>query len=743
MAKTRKKKHRNSQRRRGGVLGMVLCFLLGLIIGFGGFAGGILSIGAFLYKQPVDKTIATIEQYIPVDLYGTLFGKDGKDGYFNEKYATLKVTDLLGDSFDAIGALADGGSLSALNEVSPKIGALVDKLLKKTDKYAIPLEKDTLMNTALNKIPQYLGDKLKEIPLGDLLRNFDMGDEPLIMAISYGEEGVDYTIDANGDVTMLGAAKKTTVNDLLSGGFDSVLDKLTLDSIMTIDPSNSMMCTLAYGSSNRYTVDGDGKIQMTQITYTYEDRGDGYKLYNDKDEAVSATVETIAADTLKVTLENGSVQYVSLTAGVGLAFNDEALTTPVNYKKVRLSDVTSDAMALIDEIYLKDALSVDAKAHKVLISLAYGAEGVDFNYVGEGDNKTIEMIGSAKPRTIGELRTRGGNLINEIPLSDIMYADTENALVMYLLYGREGIHYAVNTGGEIVMLQKQIAIRNNAAYNEYGEALSGYTLDTANSYFAFNDKEYNYVASGLTLETADGTADIYYLTDMEGSAVYFERTMLGDMAGSNNIITSLTKRITLKDVIDEETMNSNLFFKHVQNETIETLPKAINNLTLQDVYENDIYKTDSNGNFLDKNGNITTNKEDYVVKGIWWYLLHDAEKCSTTHVSCDGKCIENYNITELSKLVPNMQENVHLSTLNDLSSNGLVQFSGSTLTSPIKTQVTIPGVSTIYVYVTDKNGNKVLASEAFAGKTTLGSLTVEEILKYVDGIINVFSVIEG
>ena len=231
---------------------------------------------------------------------------------------------------------------------------------------------------------------------------------------------------------------------------------------------------------------------------------------------------------------------------------------------------------------------------------------------------------------------------------------------------------------------------------------------------------------------------------MSGNAVYFTKTTLGDLAGNSNLITSLTKRITLKDVIDEETMNSNLFFKHVQDETIETLPSAINNLTLQQVYANEIFKQDANGNFLDKNGNITTNKDEYVVKGIWWYLLHDENNCKANHgVGCDRKCVEDYNVTQLSKLVPNMQENVHLSTLNDLADNGLVQFSGSTLDSPIKTQVTVPVLGTYYVKVKDSNGNTVNASEAFAGKASLGELTVEEILQYVDGVINLFAQIEG
>ena len=125
---------------------------------------------------------------------------------------------------------------------------------------------------------------------------------------------------------------------------------------------------------------------------------------------------------------------------------------------------------------------------------------------------------------------------------------------------------------------------HQAVWVEFVEKLSGYTLDTANfTYTASDGTQYKYIAStGLTIKTEDETlADVYYLTDLEGNPVYFPKTKLGDMTGSNNVINSLTKRITLKEVIDEETMGSNLFFKHIQDETIATLPNAINRVCRQ------------------------------------------------------------------------------------------------------------------------------------------------------------------
>ena len=717
--------------KKGGLLGKLLCLLLGIVIGAGGVIGGVVGAGYYVYTHPLNQTVSLIDKYVPADVYAMLFGTEDKGGFLNEKYASLKVSELLGDGLDAVKGLSQNGSLSALNEISPKVGDLVSKLLAKTEKYAIPLDKDTLMSKSIKDIPKYLGDSVKATALGDLLDALGKGNEPLLMSISYGAEGVDYTLDENGKVVMLGNAQKTTVNDLLAeGGMTKIIDKLTLDSVMTVDANDTVMCAIAYGSSNRYTV-ADGKVTMTQVTYTLEDKGSGAKLYDDKDVAVAATANTVSANLMTLTFANGETQYVSLNAdGVGKAFSDAALTSPVLYKKTRIGDLTEDSMSVINNIYLKDALGVDADGHKVLISLAYGEENVDFRYVGEGESKAIEMIGSAKPRTIGELRNRGGNLINDIPLSDIMTADKDEPIVMYLLFGRENIHYTIDGNGAVTMLQKQIALIGKVAYNEYGEKLSGYTVDTANKLYTDTDgNEYKYTSSGLTTETADGTAAVYYLTDLEGNAVRFPKTKLGDLTGSNNVITSLTKRITIKEVIDEETMSTNKFFKHVKDETIESLPGAIDNLTLQQVYATEIYKTNADGEFIDKNGNVTTNKNEYVIEHEWWYLLHDEQLCSAEHgADRDKQCIQDYKITELNVLIDNMRKNIEAATLYQLKEDKMLDaLDDNTLNSSVKTKI---------------GGQSIDMTGLPTDKNTLGEFTVVEMLNYVNAIFKAVDLLE-
>ena len=719
--------------KKGGILGKILCFFLGLIVGVGGVIGGVVGAGYYVSTQPLDKTVNLVDKYVPADLYATLFGTEDKKGFLDSKYASLKVKDLLGDTLKAVNGIGKEGSLADFNNISPKVGTIVANLLKKTEKFAIPLDQNVLMTTPYKQLPTYFGNSVKATPVGDLLNGMGKGNDPLIMAISYGEEGVDYTLDADGKVVMKDGVKKTTVNDLMKeGGVDAILDKLPIDSVMTVDTNDTVMCAIAYGSSNRYTVK-ENKAYMTQVTYTIEKDGDSYKLYDDRDELVLATPKLLDTNLLELTFVGGEVQYVSFRAnGTGVAFADQALTTPILYKKTKIGDLTDDSMAVINNIYLKDALDVDAKEHKVLISLAYGEENVDFQYVGEGENKTIEMIGNAKPRTIGELRNRGGDLINDIPLSDIMTPNEDEPVVMYLLYGRENVHYSSDGSGNVTMLQKQIGLIGNVVYNEYGEKLDGHTVNTETSVYTDSDgNQYKYVASTLpAIETADGNATVYLLTDLEGNEVYYQKTTLGDMSGGNNIITSLTKRITVGEVIDEETINTNKFFKHVKDETIDSLPSAIDTLTLQQVYDTEIFKTDANGNFLDINGNVTTNKDEYVVEHEWWYLLHNKDVCTAEHgASCDKECIQDYKITEMDTLIENMRKNIEEATLYQLKEDGMIEhLDDSTLDSKIKTSI---GTQSI-----DMTGLPT-------GKQKLGEYTVVEMLNYVDAIFKAVEALEG
>ena len=686
----KKKKKKKKNKKGGGFLGKFLCLLLGFLLGIIAVVGGVIGVGYYAVTQPIDKTLEKVESWTGMDLYEALFGEDGEAGILNPKYAELKVLDLVEDISDAVSDLGgSNASLAALNEISPKVSDLVNSLVKTIGKYGITLDAQTLLNTPFTGdkgLAKYIETSLKNAPIGDIFQSFNDGKmSPLLCAICYGEEGVDYTMDDAGVVTMLNGAEKTTVNDLISEDLSKVFDKIPVAAVIDIDPTDSVMCAIAYGSSNRYTTDGSGKVIMTQVTYTIN----GTQVLDDKNEQVECTVETLG-EVAELTLADGEVQYVK----AGKAYADQACTQVVLYDKVKIGDMQKDSMAIIDNVLLKDALSITDDTHAILKSLAYD------------DDDT--------PRTIGQLRSQGTDLINEICLTDIMTPDINNGLITHLLYGKKDIHYTDKNAdgkieGEDLQIKYYYAVDNpTVILDQFRNPVSNATINLEEQTLHIDGRTGAILGSQGT-PTFDGVQYRQILVE-------FHPTSLGDLTGSDNVVTNLTKTITVQEIFDNETINGNNFLPFVKNETIDSLPSAIMSLTVTQVYADEVFEADG-----------------VTLKKSWKYLLTNA----------NGEVDTSITVTDMDKMIDNMKNNVHLSTLQELSDNGLVQFSGSTLTADIRTEVTIAGLQTIYVYVTDSNGVTQKASEAFAGKTKMGQLTVEEILQYVDGIIQVFDQIEG
>ncbi|MBQ8394975.1 MAG: hypothetical protein IJX49_05315 [Clostridia bacterium] len=579
-------------------LNRILSLILGFFIGVFSVWGTIAAVACVIMFQPIDNTVNMVDTVVPGDLYATVFGeKGGKEGILDDKYAELKVKDLLGDSFGAIKQLAsDDASLAPLNEISPKVGGALDSLIKGLDKYGIPLDRNKLLNAPFKQadneeqsLINYFKSSFKETPAGDFFKALGSDMSPILMAICYGVENTDYIVNPDGTVTMLGDSKKTTIGDLLG---DEMTDKF-------------------------------------------------------------------------------------------------------------------------DDVLLCDALDVKADSNRILISIAYG------------DDYTIENgeIVCANPRTIGELRNSKGAFIDDIPLTSVLTEERSNGVTMYMLYGKKKIHYDVDADGNIQMLEQRLLLLKDSnneykAYNEYGEPLTkqqgvvgedgyvaGYTLDFTNKlYVDANGHEYNFVNARTTYNTKDGVADVYYLRETTGDKVLYPVHDLGDLDGTDNLITRINSRLTLGELMDEKTINESKFLPHVTQYTIEELPKALNDLHLNDVYANEIYV----------NGKDATDGYNSA----WRYLI-----CT---YDANGNLIEqDYTLNNLDPLIDNMKANIHCTTLNQLAEDGMINFSEDTLNQEIKTSIYSP-----------KGGGYVDIELPFLqGKTTIGEFTLDEMIKYTDTIV--------
>ena len=551
-----------------------------------------------------------------------------------------------------------------------------------------------------------LGDDkglIDNIKLAEVL-TINKDTHPAIQSIIYQtDESGNFVLDAQGNRI------SNTLKDLTTNA--NIIDKIQLDDVITIDEStHPALKSIVYKTDENgdFITDGNGNL-VSRILKDLSDENndiiDSIKL--------SDVMDTTDPMLLSIIYEEGYVVDEN-----GKVISGKART---------LKDFSGDgAQDIVNNVKLADVLNVNPDSHPALIFLAYGS-----------DEPTDT------PRTLGQIRDKGDDLINEIPLSYILTPNFNDKIVTYLIYGVQDIHFELKVyevaGVEVKaaeMLQRHIAIYNGIAYNEYGEELnsSEYALNGTQTFIETqgttetdDDVVYTLTTGAIqTLTTKDGNvANVYYLVDSEGNDVLFEETTLKEFSGSSNSITQMTSRLTARDILGDE-VNKNAMLKHLADTPIKQLTTEINKLTFHQVFADEIYvKDDATGELiLDTNGNPQ-------LTDVWGYMLT---------VNGENKAEEYTVIGSMHDLVENMKTNVHDATLSKLKHDGLIEFSGSTLDADLKSEFTIAGADYTLEFLDPKDNTHKTAAEMFVNadgspKQTLGELTVEEMIIYVDGIV--------
>ena len=709
-------------------------------------------------------------------------------------------------------------NLAGLNKIAPVIGDYLNDMVENMNgQFGIELDTTKLMDTEFSQLPNYLGETFRVTPLGSMLRATSGTDtlDPLLMEICYGEEGIDYILGDDGEPIMQNGAKAATF-ETLGANTSSLINKVTLASVVSIPTDDAVMLALAYGKKDitwEFKKDEEGNFVKDENGQYIPDMKpmyfevDGTNVFDYDGNPVAGTIavgedgEYALTDgyivfTKAPTFEGGTaVTYYLKDDGTGKYFAYKQTTDPenkyqaVDFKKTVIGDIQDSS--IIDNIYLGDALGVtvdkdgNINQHKIIVDLAYGTEGVDWK-IGtlETGELGIKMIGDAKPRTIGELKERNTDLINEIQIADIMSASHDDKVVMYLLYGKEDIHYTIDENDKPIMLQKRILVKtdseNNqllAVCNEYGEkyimkseTLPGCELiqtpgtytrpdsTTLNYNGTFKDiagTAYYYVEKESEIDEETGIkTTVYLLHDQNGKPVEYRHHTLGDLSGNDNLVSRMTDRLTVMEVLGAKDVAQNKFLKHIGNCTIGGMADAVLNLTVGEIFETDIYvakngSTDTHEGLADgvykytgdeaftaaikgEDGATTTvyKGEFFEVAGgtkyaytpqesdiapTWKYLLKDK---TTGHINT------NYKVsTDMNALLENMTHNVHISPLDELSADGIIDFgedAETLLNTTVRASVGTESV-TLPTGVTEG--------------TRLGALTTTQMLAYTSQLL--------
>lgn len=656
------------------------------------------------------------------------------------------------------------------------------------------------------------------------------------------------------------AYKKTSISDLKGDNASDIIYNIQLGTVLDISPldkydaekeePDALMLSLAYGEENthyRIKTDAEGTYYIEWLTDAATGKKYAPRTIRDLqsgniiDEVQLSSVLEVSpldpdADKLMAALAFGNEgQHYEIVDGEIVWLTDAEGNS---YAPRTIKDLKKGS-AVIDDIYLSTVLDVGPSSGDIMLALAYGNEGEDYEIV----NGEIHMLRDATPRTISELKK--GDLIDNIRLSAVLTAaKKDDKISMYLLYGIEGTHYRYDEPTDkIEMLGREVGVLNNVAYDERGNALPG-AVEAAGAgesfiyTYTYNDTIWLLTSlSGKTTETENGTIEYYCVTDETGAAVLYRPRTIGDLSGNSTLVSDITKDLTIQDLVgdtgdskllnaisawkidelsnqkkimslkmsdvieiddsspailkamqgwtlgdlnDQDKINTlkltdilektqvenNTILKHLQNSTVASLADDLENLKLQKVFADDVYKTvkteegtiyfvnqkgerlyenPADGKFYTSDTFEPATESARVLTGTWKYLLTDKE----------GK-EGDYTITDMGTLVSNMTANIQKATLNDLKEDGIIDvtkkedgttFLDSAVTYKFEFTYTYPedipmigGTSkteTIGEVTTKYYRDGIVDDEHL--KISVGELTITELLNYVGEVVGLFS----
>ena len=386
----------------------------------------------------------------------------------------------------------------------------------------------------------------------------------IMLALAYGNEGVDFEIK-DGKIVMLNGATPKTIKDLMEPDF---IEGLYIKDIMGIDEtSSSMMIALAYGNEGV-----DYKIVETEdengtITKKIEMIGDA------KPKTLKDLMEPDFVDGLYIK-DILNINETSSSIMLALAYGNEGVDYKIeNGKIVMLEGKTPKTISdlkgtdFIDSLYIKDVMGISDvitdDTNMMMIALAYGNEGIDFKIVEINNDdgtttKKVQMIGNAKPKTVAELK--GADFIQSMYLKDVLNLDaTASDMMLALAYGSKNVQFKIN-GDKIEMLPIAYTLSNNIFYSGNGTAYvydstAGVWKSSVDSTTIANNNDGTYkLTEDDGVYTLKFESDsVYYVYDDDNLKYYTPKT-IDDLMDPNFVNELYVKDLLgISDIVTDDT----------------------------------------------------------------------------------------------------------------------------------------------------------------------------------------------
>lgn len=360
----------------GRILAVLLAFLFGMLVVIGGLLGG----GYYLAVTPSRNLLNLLQL--------------NAEEILTEEYLDKSVIDIVADVQRDVNSLSDPSSLSlqTLSKYTPLIDTYADDLLSQLGEMGVTVEKSELMTTSFSGLGDYLQKTV--LPAVELGRAAGLNGESdrLMLALAYGEEGVDFRVTEDGSIEMIGDAAPTTLGDLLDDA-TGVVERVKLETVLDANAeSAALIRALCYGVEGEdYTIDESGNIVML---------GDAVpttlgELMQHPDQIISG----ITVDSVISIGENSNEALLYLaygTEGVNYKFENgevvmlEDPLTGKPYPKRTLDDITQED--LISNATIGSIVSIDENTTGILAAIKDWTIGED----ADGDGAIDEGVETIK-----------------------------------------------------------------------------------------------------------------------------------------------------------------------------------------------------------------------------------------------------------------------------------------------------------------------------------------------------------
>ncbi len=481
----------------GRILAVLLAFLFGMLVVIGGLLGG----GYYLAITPSRN------------LLGMFI--DNADEIISEEYLDKSVIDIVSDISDDVSALSDPNNLSfnMLAKYSPLVDTYLDSLISQLSEMGVDVDKDEVAATSFASLGSYLTDDLlPNIELGKVLSSILQEGETLdglLMALCYGEEGVDYTIDEAGEVVMLGDSEPTSVHDLMTDA-STIVQRVPLESVLGADAtSEALIRTLCYGTEGTNEEGGDYQIIDGEIVMNEgkEKTTIGYLMNHPTELLDGITVDAV----IDITADSGeAILYLAYgTEGVNYEIVDSEIVmledplTGKPYPKRTIGDLTGDD--IISNATIGSLVSIDENSTGILVAIqdwtigdltqASRIESLKLSQLITIDESSARILQAMADWSISDLTSQSA--IDSLTLGDVITITEDSAqLLKSLADTRIGsLGEAVNTLRLRDFLSEESLDSNNILKNLKDSTLETLASDVSSLTVAqvFGSELYSYL----------------------------------------------------------------------------------------------------------------------------------------------------------------------------------------------------------------------------------------------------------